>query len=236
MKKLKLYDINSGYGEVQILWGVNLALEEGKLTSLVGGNGVGKTTLLRTVMGTVRASSGTIEFNRDMITRLPPYRKAELGLILVPEGRQLFTDMTVHENLEMGSTPKRAQSHIERNLERVFEIFPRLKEREAQKAGTLSGGEQQMLAVARGLMAEPEVLMIDELSLGLAPVLVLNLFEILQQLKKEGLTMLLVEQNVHMALTISDYVYVLSEGRITLEGTPEEVAQNPEVQKSYLGI
>jgi branched-chain amino acid transport system ATP-binding protein len=236
MNKLKLYDINSGYGEVQILWGVNLALEEGKLTSLVGGNGVGKTTLLRTVMGTVRPSSGTIEFNGDMITRLPPYRKAELGLILVPEGRQLFTDMTVHENLEMGSTPGRAQPHLERNLARVFKIFPRLKEREAQKAGTLSGGEQQMLAVARGLMAEPEVLMIDELSLGLAPVLVLDLFEILQELKNEGLTMLLVEQNVHMALTISDYVYVLSEGRVTLEGTPEEVAQNPEVQKSYLGI
>ena len=236
MNKLKLYDINSGYGEVQILWGVNLALEEGKLTSLVGGNGVGKTTLLRTVMGTVRASSGTVEFNGDMITRLPPYRKAELGLILVPEGRQLFTDMTVHENLEMGSTPGRARPHLERNLARVFKIFPRLKEREAQKAGTLSGGEQQMLAVARGLMAEPEVLMIDELSLGLAPVLVLDLFEILQELKNEGLTMLLVEQNVHMALTISDYVYVLSEGRVTREGTPEEVAQNPEVQKSYLGI
>ena len=236
MEKLKIHDVNSGYGEVQILWDVNLTLEEGKLTSLVGGNGVGKTTLLRTVMGTVRVTSGDIDFNGETITRLPPYRKAELGLILVPEGRQLFTDMSVHENLEMGSTPKRAQSHIERNLERVFEIFPRLKEREAQKAGTLSGGEQQMLAVARGLMAEPEILMIDELSLGLAPVLVLNLFEILQQLKDEGLTMLLVEQNVHMALTISDYVYVLSEGRVTLEGTPEEVAQNPEVQKSYLGI
>ncbi|MGD8815364.1 MAG: ABC transporter ATP-binding protein, partial [Anaerolineales bacterium] len=176
MAMLEIRDLESGYGEVQILWGVNLSLEKGKLTSLVGANGVGKTTLLRTVMGTIRPWKGSIELKGEKIGHLPTHRKADLGLVLVPEGRQLFSNMTVHENLEMGATNKRSRDHVERNLERVFGLFPRLKERETQSAGTLSGGEQQMLAVARGLMAEPEILMFDELSLGLAPVLVLNLF------------------------------------------------------------
>ena len=236
MAMLEIRDLESGYGEVQILWGVNLSLEKGKLTSLVGANGVGKTTLLRTVMGTIRPWKGSIELKGEKIGHLPAHRKADLGLVLVPEGRQLFSNMTVHENLEMGATNKRSRAHVERNLERVFDLFPRLKERETQSAGTLSGGEQQMLAVARGLMAEPEILMFDELSLGLAPVLVLNLFQTLRRLKDEGLTMLLVEQNVHMALSVSDYAYVLSGGKVTLEGPAKQVAEDKEVQAAYLGM
>lgn len=236
MAMLEIRDLESGYGEVQILWGVNLSLEKGKLTSLVGANGVGKTTLLRTVMGTIRPWKGSIVLKGEKIGHLPAHRKADLGLVLVPEGRQLFSNMTVHENLELGATNKRSRNRVKHNLERVFDLFPRLQEREGQSAGTLSGGEQQMLAVARGLMAEPEILMFDELSLGLAPVLVLNLFQALHRLKDEGLTMLLVEQNVHMALSVSNYAYVLSGGKVTLEGTAKEVAGDEEVQKAYLGM
>lgn len=236
MPTLEITQLRSGYGEVQILWDVDLSLETGQLTSLVGGNGVGKTTLMRTVMGSLRPWQGKITHEGRDITHMPPHRKPELGLVLVPEGRQLFSDMTVRENLEMGASNGRAMPRLERNFERVFELFPRLKERRGQSAGTLSGGEQQMLAVARGLMAEPKILMIDELSLGLAPVLVLNLFETMMRLREEGLTMLLVEQNVNMALTVSDYVYVLSEGRVALHGPAEDIARNPEVQRAYLGI
>jgi branched-chain amino acid transport system ATP-binding protein len=236
MPLLEVESLSSGYGEVQILWDVSLSLEKGRLTSLVGGNGVGKTTLLRAVMGILRPWQGVVRLDGKIVGNTPAYRKADMGLVLVPEGRQLFTDMTVYENLEMGATNSRARQRIKRNLERVFELLPRLAERRNQVAGTLSGGEQQMLAVARGLMAEPEILMIDELSLGLAPVLALSLFEMLRKLQDEGLTMLLVEQNVHMALQISDYAYVLSEGRVTLEGPAGEVANNPEVQKAYLGL
>jgi len=233
---LELRNLTAGYGQVQILWDVDLALERGKLTSLVGGNGAGKTTLLRAVMGSIRPWGGSVAWEGTEITGLPPYRKAGLGLVLVPEGRQLFPRMTVLENLEMGAENPRARRKMTQNLERVYTMFPRLKERAGQRAGTLSGGEQQMLAVARGLMAEPEILMIDELSLGLAPVLVLALFESLLRLKADGLTMLLVEQNVRMALTVSDYAYVLAEGRVAFEGKASEVAENPEVKKAYLGI
>src|SRR5574341_1026956 len=236
MALLEIRNLESGYGEIQILWDLSMSLEEGRLTSLVGGNGVGKTTLLKTVMGIMKPWSGQVLLDGTDISHLPAYRKPELGLVLVPEGRQLFTDMTVLENLEMGATNSRARPLLTRNLERVFDMFPRLKERRDQQAGTLSGGEQQMLAVARGLMAEPKLLMFDELSLGLSPLLVLNLFESLQKLKGEGLTMLLVEQNVHMALTVSDYAYVISEGRITLSGPAEEVAQEEHVRKAYLGV
>ncbi len=236
MTILEIRDVDAGYGEVQILWRTSLTVEEGKLTALVGANGAGKTTLLRTVMGLNHPWHGSIWFNGRDVTRLSPHAKAELGLVLVPEGRQLFTDMSVAENLEMGASPKRARLHVKRNLERIFEMFPRLKERRSQKAGTLSGGEQQMLAVARGIMAEPAVLMLDELSLGLAPVLVLGLFETLGQLQKSGLTMLLVEQNIQMALAISDYAYVLADGRIELEGPSREVAKNEHVRRAYLGI
>jgi len=236
MAFLEINNVSSGYRDVQILWDVSLELERGKLTSLVGSNGVGKTTLLRTVMGLVRPWQGSVIFNGREVTRASPHTKAAQGLVLVPEGRQLFTDMTVYENLEMGAFTRRAKAHFGRNLERVYAMFPILRERADQRAGTLSGGEQQMLAVARGLMAEPEVLMFDELSLGLAPFLVLALFEILRKLKSEGFTMLLVEQNVQLALAISDYAYVLADGRVELEGPSRELARNEHVRKAYLGI
>jgi len=236
MAFLEINNVSSGYRDVQILWDVSLELERGKLTSLVGSNGVGKTTLLRTVMGLVRPWQGSVTFDGREVTRASPHTKAAQGLVLVPEGRQLFTDMTVYENLEMGAFTRRAKTHFGRNLERVYAMFPILRERADQRAGTLSGGEQQMLAVARGLMAEPEILMFDELSLGLAPFLVLALFEILRKLKSEGFTMLLVEQNVQLALAISDYAYVLADGRVELEGPSRELARNEHVRQAYLGI
>jgi branched-chain amino acid transport system ATP-binding protein len=177
-----------------------------------------------------------VAFEGRDISRLPAHVKAELGLVLVPEGRQLFTDMSVRENLEMGASPKRARLHVQKNLELVYEMFPRLKERRNQKAGTLSGGEQQMLAVGRGLMAEPKILMFDELSLGLAPVLVLGLFENLLKLKETGLTMLLVEQNVQMALAVSDYAFVLAQGKVDVHGPSKELANEKHVRESYLGV
>jgi branched-chain amino acid transport system ATP-binding protein len=233
---LEVSNITSGYGEVQILWGSSMKLEKGNLTCLVGGNGVGKTTLLRTVMGLIRPWEGTISFEGQDISRVPAYTKTEMGLVMVPEGRQLFTDMSVYENLEMGASNKRATPKLKENLERVYEMFPRLKEREGQKAGTLSGGEQQMLAVARGIMADPTVLMIDELSLGLAPVLILGLFENLKALRELGITILLVEQNVQMALAISDYGYVLAEGKVELEGPARDLIKNEHVRAAYLGL
>ena len=236
MAMLEIQNVSSGYGDVQILWDVSLNLERGKLTALVGSNGAGKTTLLRTVMGLLRPSQGSIVFDDRDVTRASPHGKAAQGLVLVPEGRQLFPSMSVYENLEMGAYSKRAKAKMAENLEKVYEMLPRLKERADQKAGTLSGGEQQMLAVARGLMAQPEVLMFDELSLGLAPVLVLGLFELLQRLKDEGLTMLLVEQNVQMALAVSEYAYVLAEGRVDLEGPSRELARDEHIREAYLGI
>jgi branched-chain amino acid transport system ATP-binding protein len=236
MAFLEVQNVSSGYGEVQILWDVSLQLEAGKLTALVGSNGVGKTTLLRTVVGLLKPWQGSVRFADRDVTRVSPHGKAAQGIVLVPEGRQLFPSMSVYENLEMGAFSRRAKAHFDDNLERVYEMFPRLKERADQKAGTLSGGEQQMLAVARGLMAQPEILMFDELSLGLAPFLVLNLFEVLQRLKDSGLTMLLVEQNVQMALAVSDYAYVLSEGRVEIEGDAAEVRQMERVREAYLGV
>ncbi len=236
MALLEIQNVSSGYGEVQILWNVSLNLERGKLTALVGSNGAGKTTLLRTVMGLLKTSQGTITFEGSDVTRVSPHAKAAQGLVLVPEGRQLFPSMSVYENLEMGAYTVRARANFRENLEKVYDMLPRLKERADQKAGTLSGGEQQMLAVARGLMAQPEILMFDELSLGLAPVLVLSLFEVLQRLKDQGLTMLLVEQNVQMALAVSEYAYVLAEGRVDLEGPSKELARDEHIRESYLGI
>ena len=236
MAILEINDVSSGYGEVQILWGAQMTLEESKLTCLVGTNGAGKTTMLRTVMGLIRPWQGSIWFEGRDVSKISAHEKAEMGLILVPEGRQLFTSMTIEENLEMGATPQRARPHIKQNLELVYSMFPRLKERAKQKSGTLSGGEQQMLAVARGIMAHPKVLMFDELSLGLAPVLVLQLFENLIELKKTGLTMLLVEQNVQMALAVSDYGFVLSHGKIEIEGPNTELAGNQHIRQTYLGL
>jgi branched-chain amino acid transport system ATP-binding protein len=236
MNLLEINDLASGYEGVQILWGVNLRLEQGKLTTLVGANGVGKTTLLSTVMGLLRPWQGAVNFAGQDVTNFSAHARAKAGMVLVPEGRQLFTEMTVYENLEMGAFSQRAHANYQQNLEKVFELFPRLQERAKQKAGTLSGGEQQMVAVARGLMAEPEILFLDELSLGLSPLLALTLFESLTQLKKTGLTMLLVEQNVSMALAVSDYAYVLAEGRVHLEGPARDLLKNDEVRQAYLGI
>uniref|UniRef100_A0A7C5EL95 ABC transporter ATP-binding protein n=1 Tax=Desulfobacca acetoxidans TaxID=60893 RepID=A0A7C5EL95_9BACT len=236
MNLLEVRDLASGYGEVQVLWGASLILKKGKLTTLVGSNGVGKSTFLRTVMGLISPWQGTITFQGRDFTRQSAHARAQAGLVLVPEGRQLFTDMTVEENLEMGAFPARSRKVYRENLDRVFTLFPRLAERRHQKAGSLSGGEQQMVAVARGLMAQPEVLIIDELSLGLSPLLALTLFESLIQLKKQGLTMLLVEQNVAMALAVSDYAYVLSQGRVTLEGESRQLLKNDEIRRTYLGM
>ncbi len=236
MSLLEVKGLESGYGQVQILWGVSLNLERGKLTTLVGANGSGKTTLLRTITGLIRPWKGTVKFDNREVTWASPHHKADIGLVMVPEGRQLFTDMTVLENLELGATPGRARGDYNASLDVVFEHFPRLKERTKQVAGTMSGGEQQMLAIARGLRSKPKVLMFDELSLGLSPLLVLNLFEILRKLKEQGYTMLLVEQNVQMALAVSDYAYVMSHGRIEIEGTAAEVRDRPDVRKAYLGV
>lgn len=236
MSLLEVKDITSGYGEVQILWGSTMSLEKGKLTCLVGGNGVGKTTLLRTIMGLMPPWNGNVIFEGKDISTLPAYTKAEMGLVLVPEGRQLFTDMTIYENLELGASNQHARPKFAHNLERVYEMFPRLKERSAQKAGTLSGGEQQMLAVARGIMADPTILFIDELSLGLAPFLVLQLFESLKQLRDQGITILLVEQNVQLALAISDYGYVIVEGKIKLEGPARQLIKDKHIREAYLGL
>ena len=236
MALLEIRNVTSGYGELQILWGADVALEQGKLTALVGSNGAGKTTLLRTVMGELKPWQGQVFFDGKDVSRMPPFAKADAGLVLVPEGRQLFTDMTVEENLEMGATPKRARAHRQENLDKVFTLFPRLKERRRQRAGTMSGGEQQMLAVARGIMSEPVILMIDEMSLGLSPLLSLDLFQAMRRLQRAGYTILLVEQNVRMALKVSDHAYVLDKGRVELGGPAREVEGNEEVRRSYLGI
>jgi len=236
MALLEVSAVTAGYGELQILWGLDLSVEQGALTALVGSNGAGKTTLMRTILGQITPWSGSVTFEGRDVSKVSAHAKAELGLVMVPEGRQLFSDMTVQENLEMGATPKRARAHIDANLAKVFELFPRLQERSKQRAGTMSGGEQQMLAVARGIMAEPKILFIDELSLGLAPVLTLELFHSLRKLQREGLTILLVEQNVRMALKVSDHAFVMSEGKVDFHGPSSEIEQNEDVKKAYLGI
>jgi len=236
MSTLQVKSLEAGYGEVQILWSMSLELQRGKLTSLVGSNGSGKTTLLRAVTGLLKPWKGNVTFDGKDVTKISPHEKAEMGLVLVPEARQLFTDMSVLENLEMGATPKAARAEFKQTLEWVYTLLPRLKERQNQLTGTLSGGEQQMVAIARGLMAKPKVLMFDELSLGLSPLLVINLFEVLLKLKTQGLTMLLVEQNVQMALAVSDYAYVLNNGRVDIEGESRKVMGMESVRKAYLGI
>ena len=233
---LTVENLEAGYDDVQVLWGVSLQVERGSVTTLVGANGAGKTTSLRAITGSIRPRAGRVTFDGEDVTRLAPHAKAARGLVLVPEGRQLFDNMSVEENLEMGAFSARARHHFDTQIEKVFALFPRLKERRWQKAGTFSGGEQQMLAIARGLMSMPVVLMIDELSLGLAPVIVQQLITTLQVLKQTGVTLLLVEQNVNLALSISSYAYVLAEGRIFAEGSSEKVADMPDVRKAYLGF
>ncbi len=236
MSILSVQACESGYGEVQILWGCDLRLRDGMLTTILGSNGAGKTTLLRAITGLLPVWKGTVKYDDRDITKMPPHTKAELGLVLVPEGRQLFSTMTILENLEMGATPARARPEMRRTLDQVFTLFPRLAERRAQLAGTLSGGEQQMLAIGRGLMAKPKILMFDEPSLGLSPLFTMSLFEIIRKLKVEGLTMLLVEQNVQMALAVSDYAYVMNRGKVEIEGPAKHVRGMEQVRKAYLGL
>jgi len=236
MALLELQGVVSGYGEVQILRQVSLSVSEGTLVTLIGANGAGKTTLARAATGLLRAWSGRVSFDGQDVTSLPAHRRAELGLIMVPEGRELFAGMTVGENLEMGAVTRRARRHYRDNLARVFEMFPILEPRRGQRAGTMSGGEQQMLAIARGLMGNPRLLIIDELSLGLAPKLVTQLLRVSLDLKRAGQSMLLTEQNVRKALKVSDYTYVMAEGDIALEGLPDEVSGREEVQRAFLGM
>ncbi len=233
---LELENIESGYGEVQVLWGISIQVAPGKLTTIIGANGAGKTTSLRSTIGSLRPWGGRVRLHGEDVTKLSPHEKAGRGLVLVPEGRQLFPNLSVEENLEMGGYSRRARARQKENLDRVYSLFPRLKERRKQKSSTLSGGEQQMLAMGRGLMQEPSVLMIDELSLGLAPVLVQQLFLTLAALRKQGLTIVLVEQNVHLALALSDYTYIFAEGRIIIQGDSDHVARMDEVRKAYLGL
>ena len=233
---LRIEALEAGYGEVQVLWGISLGASAGKLTTIIGANGVGKTTTLRAVVGSIRPWGGRVIFKGEDVTHLTPHVKAARGLVLVPEGRQLFNDMSVEENLEMGAFSRRASKKSANSLEQVYALFPRLKERRRQPAGTFSGGEQQMLAIGRGLMSDPEILIIDELSLGLAPVVVYQLFSTLKALKDQGLSILLVEQNVHLAFALCDYAYVIAEGRLFTEGRPAELEARPEIRQAYLGL
>jgi branched-chain amino acid transport system ATP-binding protein len=233
---LQVDGLEAGYDDVQVLWGISLKVERGTMTTLLGANGAGKTTSLRAITGSLRPRGGKVVFAGEDVTRLPAHAKAARGLVLVPEGRQLFSDMSVEENLEMGAYSRRARQRFGVQLDEVYTLFPRLKERRRQKAGTFSGGEQQMLAIARGLMGVPEILIIDELSLGLAPVVVQQLVETLKALKSAGVTVLLVEQNLHLALALCDYAYVIAEGRPFLEGPSSEVAAKPEIRQAYLGL
>jgi branched-chain amino acid transport system ATP-binding protein len=233
---LEVEALEAGYDDVQVLWGISLKVPRGGVTTLVGANGAGKTTTLRAITGSIRPQGGRVVFQGEDVTRLPAHAKAARGLVLVPEGRQVFSDMSVEENLEMGAYSARAHRRLAAQLAEVYAMFPRLQERRSQKAGTLSGGEQQMLAIARGLMSLPEILMIDELSLGLAPVVVQQLVASLKVLKAAGITILLIEQNVHLALALSDYAYVIAEGRPFTEGPCEKIAAMPEIRQAYLGL
>jgi branched-chain amino acid transport system ATP-binding protein len=233
---LRVEALEAGYNEVQVLWGISLAVAPGTMTALLGANGAGKTTSLRAITGSIRPFAGRVFFAGEDVTRLPPHAKAARGLVLVPEGRQLFSNMTVEENLEMGAFSKRARRKFKQRLDQVFMLFPRLLERRDQKAGTFSGGEQQMLAIARGIMSDPELLIIDELTLGLAPMVVQQLSGTLKVLKDSGMTILLVEQNVHLALALSDYAFVIAEGRPFVDGPCAELAEKPEIRQAYLGL
>ncbi len=233
---LEVDDIDVYYGELQALWEVSLHIEEGEFISLVGSNGAGKTTTLRTISGILTPRRGKIIFAGKDVTGWPPHRIAQEGLAHIPEGRQLFPRLTVLENLKMGAYTPKAREHFDETLEFVFTLFPRLKERRDQIAGTMSGGERQMLAIARGLMLRPKLLMLDEPSLGLAPKLVQRVMDTLRRLHEEGLTILLVEQNVRYALELADRGYVLETGRVVMEGGGRELLEDPRIKKAYLGL
>ncbi len=233
---LVVKDLESGYGEMQVLWGIDLKVEEGTITTILGPNGVGKSTTLKTIFGIIKPWNGKVEFIGEDVTKVPPHKKVDMGMTLVLEGRHLFPNMTVEENLMMGAYVKRAEEKLDESLELVYSLFPRIKEKVKQKASTLSGGEQQMVAIARALMTAPSLILMDEPSQGLAPKLVKEVFETIMKLKNEGLTILLVEQNVFASLEISDYVYVLHEGRIAFGGPVEEIKESEEIKKAYLGV
>ena len=234
---LKVENLESGYGSMQVLWQPSLEVKEGSITALLGPNGVGKTTTLMTILGSVAPWGGKITYEGKDITHLPTHKKVDMGITLVPEGRHLFVSMTTHENLTMGAYPKQAAKYMNDSLELVYSLFPILKDRAKQRAGSLSGGEQQMLTIARGLMTRPKLIMLDEPSQGLAPKLVTEVFITIKKMRAEiGLTILLVEQNVEASLGMSDYVYIMHEGRVKAEGSPQQIKGSPDIRQAYLGM
>ena len=235
MSLLEVDNIQTYYGNIQALKGVSLTVEEGECVTLIGSNGAGKSTTLRSISGLTPPRTGSIKLDGDEISLLPPQEIVGLGVCQSPEGRKCFQRMTVREHLELGAFLRRDSASIREDLDRVFDLFPRLKERESQKAGTLSGGEQQMLAMARALMSRPRLLLLDEPSLGLAPLVVHTIFEAIDEIRGEGTTILLVEQNAHAALKHSDRAYVLETGRIVMEGPSKELAADPRIKEAYLG-
>jgi branched-chain amino acid transport system ATP-binding protein len=233
---LNIQDLHVRYGGIHAVKGVNLNVSEGSIVTLIGANGAGKSSILRAICGLVKPSAGKITFDGKDITRIATDNIIKLGISLVPEGRRVFTNLTVTENLVLGGYTQKEKSQVQKDIDRVFGLFPRLKEREAQLAGTLSGGEQQMLAVGRALMSRPKLMMMDEPSLGLAPMLVKDVFKIIKEIReKEGVTILLIEQNARMALQVADYAYVLETGNITIQGSGSELTRNDAVKKAYLG-
>ncbi|MBN2048926.1 MAG: ABC transporter ATP-binding protein [Spirochaetales bacterium] len=234
---LKVRNLNAGYGDVQVLWDIELEIEGGTITALIGSNGVGKTTFLRTLSGAITPYSGTVLYNGEDITKMSQPKRAKMGIMMVPEGRQLYSGLSVEDNLMMGAYTRKDKKKIREDLDWIYQIMPRLKERRKQLAGTLSGGEAQMCAISRGLMAAPKLLMLDELSLGLAPVIVDDLVKILTKIHAEqGITILLVDQDVQTALTIARRGYVLVHGKVEMSGESDELLNNPDIRKAYLGI
>ena len=236
MGTLRIHKLNFSYGDLQVLWDVDLEVRDGEIVTVLGANGAGKSTLLRNVSRLVRPTSGDITLDGEALTRLQSHEVVERGVVQVPEARRIFPEMTVVENLRMGSFVKALRKDRERNMERVFALFPRLAERKTQLGGTMSGGEQQMLAIARGLMGSPKVMLLDEPSLGLSPLLVKNIFEIIKEINRQGTTILLVEQNVYQSLHITHRAYVLETGRVVLSGTGAELLDNAHVKKAFLGM
>ncbi|SHM90336.1 amino acid/amide ABC transporter ATP-binding protein 2, HAAT family (TC 3.A.1.4.-) [Caldanaerovirga acetigignens] len=232
---LRLENVTAHYGTIQALKGVSINVSEGEIVTVIGANGAGKTTLLKTLCGLVSATSGKVYFYDKDITNLPTSDIVAAGIVMVPEGRRIFPRMTVLENLQLGGYLNRNKSETKANMERVFELFPILKDRLHQIAGTLSGGEQQMLAIGRALMSRPKLLLLDEPSMGLAPKIVLSIFDIIRQINREGTTILLVEQNAQMALSTAHKAYVLETGRVVMEDTAEKLLHNEQVRKAYLG-
>ncbi|MGZ5475485.1 MAG: ABC transporter ATP-binding protein [Thermoanaerobaculia bacterium] len=233
---LTVEKLDFAYGDLRVLWNIDLTVRQGEIVTMVGSNGAGKSTTLKNISRLVKWTSGTIRFEGEDLSRLEPHEVVERGIIHVPEGRRIFPEMTVMENLRMGSVPKRFRSDRQKNLERAFSLFPRLKEREKQLGGTLSGGEQQMLAIGRGLMANPRLLLLDEPSLGLSPLLVKNIFQIISEINRQGVTILLVEQNVYQSLHIAHRAYVLETGRVVLSGTGHDLLNDSLVKKAFLGM